>query len=70
MYTLVYFYFCPEQKICSQPLNVGKCRFHNYMWFFNKNTNACEQFEFKGLNGNDNRFLTKEDCQQACPAKR
>ena len=39
-------------------------------WFFNKQTNACEEFEWCGYENyfcrNENNFLSKNKCEQFC----
>lgn len=37
-----------------------------YRYFFNKDTGTCEEFFYGGCGGNENNFLTREDCEQTC----
>uniref|UniRef100_A0A915JYB1 BPTI/Kunitz inhibitor domain-containing protein n=1 Tax=Romanomermis culicivorax TaxID=13658 RepID=A0A915JYB1_ROMCU len=34
-------------------------------WFFDKQTKQCEKFDFY-QGGNENNFISKEDCEQVC----
>jgi hypothetical protein len=36
-------------------------------WFFDNEEKRCRTFYFLGCGGNDNRFETREECEQACP---
>jgi papilin len=35
-------------------------------WYFNPSMFVCLQLDFKGCGGNDNNFLTKENCEKEC----
>ncbi|XP_075161854.1 male accessory gland serine protease inhibitor-like [Haematobia irritans] len=36
------------------------------MWFYNKETGACEQMYYKGAGGNNNRWCSKGECDHHC----
>uniref|UniRef100_A0A8C0JAT2 Tissue factor pathway inhibitor n=1 Tax=Chelonoidis abingdonii TaxID=106734 RepID=A0A8C0JAT2_CHEAB len=36
------------------------------MYYFNIQTRQCEMFEYGGCYGNENNFLTLEECQERC----
>ena len=42
------------------------CRYHVPAWGYNSVTKRCENFIYGGCQGNENRFLTEEACQQNC----
>ena len=35
-------------------------------WAHNPETHECEAFIYGGCGGNDNRFASEEQCEQAC----
>lgn len=51
---------------CLEPFNRGGCRMMGSMYFYNTSSNACENLEYGGCNGNRNRWERKEDCQRVC----
>jgi len=51
---------------CEQEKAVGPCRARKSRWFFNKDTQNCEQFTYSGCRGNENNFETQEKCQETC----
>ncbi|KFM75510.1 Tissue factor pathway inhibitor, partial [Stegodyphus mimosarum] len=59
---------CPNQDVpvCEQEKVVGPCRAGFRRFFFNKETRQCELFIYGGCQGNNNNFLTKEDCEATC----
>ncbi|XP_058876769.1 collagen alpha-6(VI) chain-like [Acipenser ruthenus] len=47
------------------------CRgFQKIRWFYNKNTRVCVPFLYGGCAGNENRFISKHECLQACASQR
>lgn len=38
-------------------------------WYFKRDTRECSPFHYKGLLGNANNFLTKDECERECPSK-
>ena len=46
----------------------GLCNGALTFWFFNQNTNACESFIYGGCEAgsSQNKFVTKEVCEQTC----
>ncbi len=56
----------PEQ-ICAQPIEAGSCQADFSRYAFNGN--ECVTFSFGGCEGNENNFITLEDCQEMCVVK-
>ena len=36
------------------------------MWYFDRDTRNCTEFDYMGEKGNANRFLSENDCQNTC----
>lgn len=53
-------------KYCYEPLDPGDCDTYDIRFYYNKYTGKCEQFKYKGCNGNANNFFTMEECQRKC----
>ncbi|VDK50489.1 unnamed protein product, partial [Gongylonema pulchrum] len=51
---------------CSQALNTGIGNANLQRWYFNVNSEQCEPFIYRGLQGNENNFLNQQDCESAC----
>ncbi|ROT64288.1 hypothetical protein C7M84_017796 [Penaeus vannamei] len=51
---------------CSQPLAKGMCRASFKRFFYNASADQCQEFIFGGCLGNDNNFVSMEECQQEC----
>ncbi|KAH6925662.1 hypothetical protein HPB50_008477 [Hyalomma asiaticum] len=58
-----------EQR-CNQGPETGLCRAFIPMWWFNAKTGECEEFIYGGCRGNDNRYETKEECEETCSTKK
>ena len=56
--------------VCQQPIVSGPCEDHVTPWGYNHFTNQCEKFVYRGCQGNDNRFSSKEACQEKCVPRR
>ncbi|GMR58285.1 hypothetical protein PMAYCL1PPCAC_28480, partial [Pristionchus mayeri] len=54
---------------CDKPIVVGLCSGKHVAFGFNKSSGRCEQFEFSGCLGNNNRFPTIEECSRVCPSR-
>ncbi|GMT19249.1 hypothetical protein PFISCL1PPCAC_10546, partial [Pristionchus fissidentatus] len=54
--------------ICRMPLNEGfSCDSPSYpSFYFDLSIGECIPFEFKGCGGNQNRFLSKKECDEGC----
>ncbi|VDM36704.1 unnamed protein product [Toxocara canis] len=51
-----------EQKL---QLGTGSARLHRF--YYNQLTRTCQQFQYTGLRGNENNFLTLSACESRCP---
>ncbi|VBB27548.1 unnamed protein product [Acanthocheilonema viteae] len=56
----------PSGDRCHQMLNIGLGNAFLRRWYFNVNTEHCEPFIYRGLQGNENNFLSQKDCQMSC----
>ena len=56
----------PYSDPCTLPAEYGDCRDSEIMWFFNPDSGMCEEFEYSGCHGNQNRFPDKQSCEQRC----
>ncbi|VFV38734.1 kunitz-type protease inhibitor [Lynx pardinus] len=55
-----HFEFCRVSKI------VGRCRASFPRWWYNVTDGSCQQFVYGGCEGNNNNYLTKEECLKKC----
>lgn len=55
-----------EQHACLQPALVGECQNYTARWYYDSLESQCRQFYFGGCGGNNNNFLSQEDCQRIC----
>ncbi|XP_064486143.1 papilin-like [Ornithodoros turicata] len=54
------------QQICQLPKEGGPCRAYFRRHFYNTTSGQCEEFIYGGCGGNDNNFLSAENCRRAC----
>ncbi|KFD57847.1 hypothetical protein M514_01080 [Trichuris suis] len=52
--------------ICNLPVSQGPCDEILMRWYYNRGTKQCEEFVYGGCEGNENNFLTKEQCEATC----
>ena len=45
----------------------GPCLSDSTRWYFDKSAGRCMTFEFGGCLGNNNNFVTEDECISACP---
>lgn len=57
----------PQPEYCFLPLNQGQGSDILPRFYFNQQTQQCVAFTYRGIKGNQNNFLTKEDCESICP---
>ncbi|KAL3986271.1 Kunitz/Bovine pancreatic trypsin inhibitor domain family protein [Acanthocheilonema viteae] len=53
-------------NICMQDVNVGKCTEAHLRFFYDHRVNTCRLFYYSGCDGNDNNFVTEDECRQRC----
>uniref|UniRef100_A0A4W5KV36 BPTI/Kunitz inhibitor domain-containing protein n=1 Tax=Hucho hucho TaxID=62062 RepID=A0A4W5KV36_9TELE len=52
--------------LCVLPLEEGSCGRFTLRWYFNSQVQACRPFIYSGCEGNTNRFLHQETCEERC----
>ncbi|XP_022241638.1 papilin-like, partial [Limulus polyphemus] len=60
---------CVEPKggdACVLPKVQGSCNAPYKAWYFNTDKKLCESFNYSGCLGNNNRFISKEICEETC----
>ncbi|XP_062362721.1 tissue factor pathway inhibitor isoform X2 [Cinclus cinclus] len=55
-------------SFCAMKADDGPCKAIHIRYFFNIKSRKCEIFEYGGCHGNENNFLTLEECQEKCVA--
>ncbi|XP_031563407.1 thyroglobulin-like [Actinia tenebrosa] len=55
-----------DNEICKMPFVRGPCEAMLRRWYFNSATNACSVFLYGGCAGNENKFVSYQECQQQC----
>ncbi|KAE9417385.1 hypothetical protein Angca_009119, partial [Angiostrongylus cantonensis] len=59
---------CPSQgDSCTLEVKEGRGIQSLSRWFYNRQTRQCQPFTYRGMRGNANNFLTRENCEQRCP---
>ncbi|XP_050930573.1 tissue factor pathway inhibitor [Lates calcarifer] len=55
--------------LCQLPLEEGSCGRYTLRWYFNSQAQACRPFIYSGCEGNENRFVLLEECEEVCLGK-
>ncbi|XP_072145614.1 uncharacterized protein [Dermacentor andersoni] len=55
---------------CLLPKVIGTCDGQYQHWYFDATTRSCESFMYGGCLGNNNRFASKDLCEQTCLHKK
>lgn len=65
----VLFCSCPvvERSICSLPRAAGSCSGWTGRYHYDVIAAKCSHFWYGGCHGNNNNFMTRVECQRACP---
>ncbi|XP_042300959.1 tissue factor pathway inhibitor isoform X7 [Sceloporus undulatus] len=53
-------------SICAMKADHGPCKALHDRYHFNIKTRQCELFNYGGCQGNENNFLTLQECQEKC----
>lgn len=53
-------------SICEQPLEEGPCQGKYSRWNYDETSGECKEFTYGGCHGNQNRFVTKQECENSC----
>nr|XP_045610870.1 papilin-like [Procambarus clarkii] len=57
----------PEKTdVCLLEVTPGPCRGNYSRWYYEQTMGTCTQFAFGGCKGNNNNFLTENECMQRC----
>ncbi|ODM96426.1 Spondin-1 [Orchesella cincta] len=57
---------CTPQEICTQSVDIIKCRGSYTKWHYDVASQTCKKFSYGGCGGTQNIFETKEDCEDTC----
>ena len=58
------FFFTVE--FCFLAKEAGTCRESLLQWFYDRSDGVCKQFIYSGCEGNQNRFETRQQCENRC----
>ncbi|XP_068155724.1 papilin isoform X2 [Drosophila tropicalis] len=54
------------QHVCLLPKSSGPCQGYTKKWYFDAERNRCEEFQYGGCYGTNNRFNSLEECKGTC----
>jgi hypothetical protein len=55
-----------SRAVCLLPMDVGPCRARIESWYFDSIMQKCLPFTYGGCRGNENRFVTEDQCADTC----
>lgn len=53
-------------EVCLMEVDGGHCDGNVLAWHFDRHTEQCRNFTYSGCGGNNNRFVTEEECVSQC----
>ena len=53
-------------EYCGLPQDHGPCRNNDIMWWYDRRNGVCKEFYYGGCDGNNNRFVSRRDCEMKC----
>ncbi|KAJ3613135.1 hypothetical protein NHX12_019387 [Muraenolepis orangiensis] len=59
-----------QRSMCTLPKAAGSCGGWTARFHYNALTARCVHFWYGGCHGNSNNFMTRVECQRACPSVR
>lgn len=62
-------YFLPLENFCLVPHVEGPCDKSVPRWAYDVGSKVCVPFNYSGCGGNENNFVTRDQCTQTCPGK-
>ena len=62
-------YYIFSTAICSLPKEAGPCRGNFIRWYYDTTMQKCLPFTYGGCRGNNNLFMSHEECFQLCVLK-
>lgn len=64
---LIFFYFILETlNKCLQLVENGIGETQSQRWYYDLNLNRCRMFTYAGMKGNQNNFITQNECEEDC----
>lgn len=60
--------YCKDEDtdVCELPKEIGPCDGAMPRWYFDPSEERCMEFIYGGCEGNENNFLTEDDCESKC----
>lgn len=62
------FLLSAEKDACHLPAETGNCANYTYRFYYDTKEKSCRHFYYGGCGGNENNFVSEEECQQRCVA--
>lgn len=64
--TMTQLYLCSPTESCYLPSVVGPCTGSVPSWYHDAETKQCKSFIYGGCLGNNNRYASREECEERC----
>lgn len=64
-----FFAFSETLDDCALNFEIGDCEEDLERWYYNSKVKRCRKFFYSGCGGNENNFVSKELCEDACIEK-